>query len=79
MSLLTLILWQHQNNDEKHWNKITLQNAATLLRYLSPLPKESSTDFRYIYTGCPKKNDPTLQYHIFKNIKFDVFKFSTVI
>ena len=33
----------------------------------------------YTYTGCPKKNDPTLQCHIFKNIEFDFFKFSTVI
>ena len=30
-------------------------------------------------TGCPKKNDPSLQCHIFKDIGFDVFKFSTVI
>ena len=30
-------------------------------------------------TGCPKKNDPTLECHIFKNIEFDVFKFFTVI
>ena len=29
--------------------------------------------------GCPKKNDPTLQCHIFKNIEFEVFNFSTVI
>ena len=27
----------------------------------------------------PKKNDPTLQCHIFKDIEFDVFKVSTVI
>ena len=33
----------------------------------------------FTYTGCPKKNDPTLQCHIFKDIEFDVFKFSTVI
>ena len=31
------------------------------------------------HTGCPIKNDPTLQCHIFKNIEFDVLKFSTVI
>ena len=30
-------------------------------------------------TGCPKKNAPTLQSHIYKSIKFEVFKFSTVI
>ena len=30
-------------------------------------------------TGCPKKIDPTLQCHIFKDIELDVFKFSTVI
>ena len=26
----------------------------------------------HCYTGCPKKNDPTLQCHISKNIEFDV-------
>ena len=29
--------------------------------------------------GVPNKNAPTLQYHILKNVEFDVFKFSTVI
>ena len=29
--------------------------------------------------GVPKKNAPTLQCHIFIDIKFGVFKFSTVI
>ena len=28
---------------------------------------------------CPKKNAPTLQCHIFKNIRFDVLTFSTII
>ena len=32
--------------------------------------------FNFVDTGCPQKNDPTLQCHIFKNIEFDVFKFS---
>ena len=27
---------------------------------------------------CPNKNAPTLQCHIFKNVKFDVFKCSIV-
>ena len=31
------------------------------------------------YTVCPKENVPALQCHIFTNIEFDVFKFSTVI
>ena len=34
----------------------------------------------FIYhSGYPPKNAPTLRCHIFKNIEFDVFKFSTVI
>ena len=32
-----------------------------------------------VYTECPKKNGPTLKYNIVKNIKFDIFKLSTVI
>ena len=31
------------------------------------------------YTGCPPKNAPTLQCHIFKNIRFDVFQIFAVI
>ena len=31
-----------------------------------------------VIPGVPNKNAPTLQCHIFRNIEFDVFKFSTV-
>ena len=30
-------------------------------------------------TGCPEKNAPTIQCHIFKNFEVDVLKFSTVL
>ena len=46
----------------------TDEHLRTLLIYLKVL----------IPPDVPK-NAPTLQYHIFKNIKYDVFKFSTVI
>ena len=53
------------------------------------VPSQTGFLLQYIYmacvilfvvcTGCTKKNDPTLQCYIFKDIEFDVLKFSTVI
>ena len=61
---------------------ILVYSASAIIQTLNYLKLDYPNDLKWIiliYTGCPQKNDPTLQCHIFKNIEFDVFKFSTVI
>ena len=59
---------QHRNIE----NEVKVEDCGIKEMDCAPLTHDA-------YTGCPKKIDPTLQCHIFKNIEFDVFKFSTVI